>query len=264
MIRVYLVQQNVADHDWTKRVSIYHASVFNGVFHYVGRGQPGWRPPATTNSNREPAHISRSGRYVPPVFGDAIFDLVISATVRKRLAGLPNVEFNPVVFERLVDVPMPALGDFTWANQDFDTSAPDFESRQVNPDYEITTLPDVPEFHRTIGPYYSLLTPNLYEVEQHYDDVIEVTPQWGNYHESSDEPDPVKLSEKLLGQSPIIRSRGAFAFREDAFERIAPFLDLDYYAVAIAHVGEPEPSPHVDALLKRLEEEIESDEEDRR
>lgn len=247
-IRIYLVQRHEYFERWTHRNSVYHASVFNGVIHHVGRDQPGWSPPATTNSNRQPAHISRSGRFVPPVFGDAIYDVIVSEAVRQRLAKLANVEFNPVVFERLVDVPMPALGDFTWADQERDHSAPDYETRQLNPDYEFTALPDVPEFHRSIGKYYSLVVPALYEVEDHYSDIMEVMPDWGSYHDAR-EPEPVKLSEKLLSQSPIILS-DTFAFREDAFALIAPYLDLDYYAIAVVHVGY---DPEREAYLKSLE-----------
>lgn len=55
----------------------------------------------------------RSGRFVPDVFGSSFTLLVVSPKVREALSSLPNIGFNEVVFEQLVDLPMPRLGDFS-------------------------------------------------------------------------------------------------------------------------------------------------------
>ncbi|MEZ6147532.1 MAG: hypothetical protein R3B91_19330, partial [Planctomycetaceae bacterium] len=245
MIRIYAVRRMNVNHSTSKRVSQYHSRVFHGLSHYVNRGvvpRWQWRSPAKTNTNRELVHVSRSGALVPDVFGARIFELIVSERVRKRLQNVPEIEFNPVVFERLVDVPMPPLGDFTWCELEPDGNSPDDPESKLNPDYEFTHLPDIEEYHQTIGPYYSLLAPNIHDIIDEYNDTEEVMLHWGEYHKVGvgKSSKPVSLSLKLLKQCPIIRS-DAHIFRDDVFGLIAPFLDLDYYAVTMAHLGPREP-----------------------
>ena len=132
-MRVYVVESHSSFHDRGKRVCDLHETVFHGIGYYptleawVPRGgvnEKGegvvitrpldWRWPGVTNQNRELLHITRSGRFVPPVFSFLFTEFVVSPEVRKALSSLPNVGFNQVVFEQLVYMPMPKLVALSW------------------------------------------------------------------------------------------------------------------------------------------------------
>ena len=67
-----------------------------------------------TNSNREPLQITRSGGFVPHVFIPQHGSMVVSSEVSDKLQQIPNIETLPVQFDRLVNLPMPSLGDMSW------------------------------------------------------------------------------------------------------------------------------------------------------
>jgi len=80
--------------------------------------------------------------------------LVVSERLRQQCATLKGIRFRPVVFDRLVDVAMPPLGD----------PGPDPGSVYSLVDEWFEQLPDVKEFHDTIGRFYHVLVPDCYEL----------------------------------------------------------------------------------------------------
>lgn len=233
-MRVFAVSRLISMHDWSNRVGPLHTDVFHGESYFTNKRR-GWKPPAASNDNREPLHIRRSGRFVPHVFSGYSFDLVISPKVRQALSSVPHIEFNEVVFEHLVDVAMPELGDFSWFDRD------DIYDYNALPKEYLNAQPDVPGFHKAIGPYYQLLVPQILDVEEQYDDIETVPVNFGTYTHMM-RPKEIKVSVNLLRTCPIILSKGhrgyCLLFRQDAFALIAPFLDLDYFAIAVLTVGD--------------------------
>ncbi len=246
-MRMYFVDRKIISYSSSKRASVLHMRVFHGRSSYPDeRVTQDWRPPALTNRNRNPVHISRSGRYVPPIFGDRSYELIVNETIKERLSRLPNVEFVEVVFERLIDWSMPALGDFS----EFDTDPP----RDVVKESEqkLLTAPDVPEFHRTIGRYYSLLGANLHDMKGMYDDIQEIQVNFGSYVPPTMSMEPI-VSARALNDYPFLWGN-VHIFREDAFEIIAPYLDLDYYGIAfLVHPPRREKGRFVEHIERLME-----------
>lgn len=248
-MRAYVVERFNVFHDWSKRVGPLHKTVFHGVGYYptlaawksvpgvnetgeriVTTRPPDWRWPAVTNGNRDPLHIARSGCFVPPVFGSSFVFIVVSPEVREALSTLPKIAFNSVVLEQLVDLPMPKLGDFSWFQRK------DLEQYENDPDNLLKSLPHDPKYEQKVSEYCQLLPANLQDVVNKYADVISMPVDFGSYAYRS-RPTEVPVSQALLKEYPIVQTPH-LVFREDAFARIAPFLDLDYYAIAVLTLGE--------------------------
>lgn len=267
---VFVVEQHFTG--WNDRVDGYHAAVYHGAGEYpklkawepktafdkdgeqmLITRPPDWRWPAVTNENRDLLHITRSGRFVPALFSGSILanTLVLSPEIQKRLSSRKNVVFNDVVFEQLVDLAMPPLGDASW----YYTKAA--EKYGLDPDEYLRSLPHVPQFEKRVKGYRQLLPANFDDIAKSYSDIKLVTPEFGSYkHVTSigtgahlKEHRQIRVSEKMLEKYPIVQNPH-WLFREDAFERIAPFLDLDYYAIAVLAFDKP--SPHIDAYIKDM------------
>ncbi len=246
-MRIYAVVANSFFFDWCKRVGALHQSVYHGVAEYrtwvewvSSNNDPGeqwkidhkdgwrWRWPAVTNQNREPLHITRSGRCVPAVFGKSHKSMIVSPEVREALAGLPNVGFNTVVLEQLVDLAMPRLGDFSWYDR------PDLDQYEIDPDNLLRSLPHDPSFEPRVAGHRQLLPALFDDLAPRYTDVETRLMEFGSYAHVT-RPKDIRLSVAMLKDYPIVLSE-CFLFREDAFALIAPFLDLDYYAIAVISV----------------------------
>lgn len=271
-MQIYLVQEHSFFFNLCKRTSSLHDTVFHGIGYYPtyevwerASGIEGkrctvkdipdrdWRP-AVTNKTRESLHIARSGRFLPPMFATSLLarTLVISPELQKVLSPLRNIAFNDVVFEHLVNLPMPKLGDFSWYDRD------DIDKYDDHPGIYLWSLPHVSEFEKDVEGYRQLLPANFYNIEEEFEDIEYFTPDFGSYAhvtsfgtlaDSSDNRE-VPVSKKMMEKYPIVQTP-RFIFREDAFEMIAPFLDLDYYAIARFEFLEP--TPYLDMAFEGIE-----------
>ena len=239
-VRIYFIRHQMLNHVVGKRVWPYHLRVFHGDLSYESRirddGQvdPKWRRPSLLNDSRELPHVTRSGEFVPEIFG--MSDLMISPKVHERIKSFPGIDFQSVVFETLVDAPMPPLGDFS-------------SILERNPDHveeEYRSLPDVPRYHESIGTYRSILAPTIGELRETFPDTQEVSPVWGRYFRAS-KLDRVSFSRSYFETGAIVRGGSAWVLREDIFTAIAPFLDLDYYL--IDHI-DLDPPPRINPRQK--------------
>lgn len=233
-MEIYFVQQLNQVYTVSGRTCSYHRSIYHGMQSHPETLRHAEVPPTITNRNREPLHVRRSGRFVPKIwFGCAA--LIVADDVKTRLERLPNTEFLPVVFDRLTDIPMPALGDFSWYERITYPPGPE-------PDYELETKPDVPEFHSSIGRYWEILSVNRHELDSQPLDWCQVEINFGSYSGALSED--VLVSVSLLREYPFVWS-DAFQIREDAFAIIAPYLDLDYFAIA-RHWIDTDDDPNTD------------------
>lgn len=209
-----------------KRTGGVHQGAYHGCSKYLGESwekkRAGeWQRPALSNSNRERLHVSRSGRFVPAVWCPNSFDMVVSATVRQRLLELPGIEFQPVVFEKLVDLPLPPIADFS--------EDPDGLYCHTNTEEKIASLPDIARYHDDIGEYFKLLMPEYYDVGDSIKDEKIVDLQFGGYH--THYSTTVPLSVALLERHAMYREGRTFCLTEQAFEMLAPFLDVEYFLI---------------------------------
>ncbi|MBL8817852.1 MAG: hypothetical protein JNL58_17635 [Planctomyces sp.] len=209
-----------------KRVSDFHQCVYHGCCKYLGESYEKertgeWKRPALSNSNRERLHVSRSGRFVPPVSCPNSVEIVVSSAVKQRLSKLQGIEFQPVVFERLVDIPLPPIGDASDEAQGLYARTELAE--------KIAALPNIETYHREIGQYFKILMPQYYDVSDSIDDERPVELQFGRYYGRSSPTIP--FSVNLLRRHAMYRQGTTFCLTEEAFELLSPSLDLDYFLI---------------------------------
>ncbi len=220
-MEVYFLREHSSNHTVSFRTCPYHDAVFHGVCTERGSSFPPTPPPALNNSSREQLHVRRSGRFVPKIWM-SLAALVVSDEIKQSLSRLAGTEFLPVVFERLVDVPMPSLGDFSWYQRITYPPGPE-------PAYELETLPDIPEFHQNIGPYWEVLASNIYIPKRRPADAQRLELNFGSF--STTTVEPVLVSPSALAKHPFVWG-DILQLRKDAFEIIAPYIELDYLDVA--------------------------------
>lgn len=209
-----------------KRTGGAHQGVYHGCCKYLGESTEKnraseWRRPALSNTNRERLHVSRSGRFVPPVWCPNEFDLVVSTSVKQQLFEMQGIEFQPVVFEKLVDLPLPPIADIS---EDADGLY-----CKTNTEEKIASLPDVANFHNDIGEYFKLLMPRYCEVSDSIKDERLIDLQFGRYN--TDYSPTIPLSVTLLERHSMYQVGGTFCLTERAFELLSPSLDLDYFLI---------------------------------
>ena len=209
-----------------KRTGGAHQGVYHGCGMYLGEStekidSTAWQRPALSNTNRERLHVSRSGRFVPAVWCPNQFELVVCTPVKDQLFELQGIEFQPVVFEKLVDWPLPPTGD----------TSEDSDGLYCNADMKrkIASLPDCADFHHDVGEYFKLLMPRYCEVSDTINDEILIDLQFGRYNTLYSPTVP--LSVTLLERHAMYQVEGTFCLTERAFELLAPSLDLDYFLV---------------------------------
>lgn len=228
---VYLLSRATPMHNRSWRVGPLHQTVYNGESYYLDnspadeeeikrRRSSSGRP---TSKRRDLAHIIRSGAFVPDVFWVIGEELVVSPRVQRRLAKCRGcIDYKEVVFEKLVDVPMPALGDFSWLESKewyrFGSLEESFKS-----------LPHVPRFESRFRGYRHLDARFGRDVANEFNDLRPYRVWLRSYCDWM-QPTTVRLSDAALREYPVIADN-ELVFREDAFAQIAPFLDLDHFLI---------------------------------
>lgn len=227
---IFFLTSNRQMPDASNRISILHTEVFHGVGNYPEadqlekEGQDFPPIPGITNDYREPLHITRSGVFIPSVF-ILSGSLVVSQEVFDKLKKINNIEGEPVIFEKLVDLPMPALGDMSWYTRDLPYSD------DPDPVHEYDCLEDVPLLHKKAGAYYEILGAIRRDLPKDQWPLQTVKLNFGRYFSGWTYSDP-EVSRALLEKYPII-SGVNIILRGDVFAIIAPYLDLDYFAIDV-------------------------------
>ena len=166
-------------------------------------------------------YLVRNANEVPQVFEPHL--LVVSEEVMNRLRDMPHVAFNPVCFHKVVDFPVYRPGDFSFKQDE------EFQKVLAGGKIEefLDRLPDVPAIHGSLGRYYELVVARLRDLAPRYSvrPIKCVMPMAVGWQEE------FLLSAELLNDYPIVWS-GWTVFNAEAFARISPFLDRDYFEVA--------------------------------
>lgn len=233
---IFFVAMNVQMPDISNRIGALHWEVFHGQGRHpeadlIEEQDPlGFPPiPGITNDYREPLHITRSGVFIPPIFKISR-SLVVSQAVFDKIKHLKNIEGVPVVFEKLVDLPMPALGDMSWYTRDLPYAD------DPDPLHEYEYLEDVPALHQKAGNYYEILGVIRRDLPKDEWELQSVKLNFGRYFSPTSIPAP-ELSNALLEKYPVI-SGSRVVLRGDLFAILAPYLDLDYFAIDVISVDQ--------------------------
>lgn len=222
-MHVYIITRAIPKYIANWRVSAAHSEIYHG--HCVKDRDLG-KYPKLTNNDRRPLRIMRSIGIVPRVQMPAR-QLIVDAHLMSELSQIGGTQFLPVEFDRLVDIALPEVGDFSKMNA--------FVDAQIAGDTGLMykSVPDHPDYYRSIGPFYQVLCAGLHDLKGDYSDFVQVKPEWGSY--VGNNASPYDVSGTMSMRYPFVTT-GPLILREDAFKIIAPHLNLDYFAVAWADV----------------------------
>jgi hypothetical protein len=204
-------------------MSIYHYKLFNGQ---QASGTGFYRPatPFFGDKEKRPLWTRHNVRRIPEVFSP-MNSLVVSRRVRDALGELPFVEYRPVTFTELVDVPVPPLGDMSWTN---DPAMKKAARSKEWPSTLFDHLPEAsPERCRTVGDHYEMVVPRLKEAVAEFPEAREIIiPE----PYTIDKQNKLRVCPALLEKYPVFWW-GQTVFAEWAFRPLEPFLDRGYAEV---------------------------------
>ena len=199
----------------SKRLSAFHYDMFHGEIRRCGVKYP-HEPDATLeNTLREPLEVSRNVRSVPDLFCPSR-NFVVSRALRQKIEGVRNIEFLAVKIVKFIDYPY-APADFSFYDDPI----------CVDPEELFELLPDVPEFHERIGPYYEVLTAGTKDVAGQYESLKPISVYIGpsEYDERVEE----RLSEQMMTDYPILRGEWAMLLNDAVFQLIKDDIDWEFF-----------------------------------
>lgn len=198
------------------RIDSFHAEMFHGLAERDGEEYPHCPNVFAYSDSFGTLTISRSGRRVPEITQPS-GDFVVSESLAEKLKDVPNIRISPVAFKRLVDVEYEkgdlALGE-KWGYRD--------------PHDLLRLLPDVPEFHETIGSYFEIHTWRLQDVVDRYEDATDFALVEGM--PPMDEIKSIRLSKEMLSDYPILWF-GDTIVSEEVLHILRNDLDPDLFIV---------------------------------
>ena len=204
-----------------RRIKSFHANMFHGLAERDGKEVPHDTKVFANTEVFRPLLISRTGRHVPD-FCEPSTHFVVCERLARQLDGLPNIRLAPVVFKRLVDVEY-QKGDMTWAEK----------WGNVDPRQLLRTLPDVPDFHKTIGCYFEVQAYRWRDVIDKYPLASEITIE--ELTPPLQETSVIRLSAQMLEDFPIL-CYGTKIISETAFQLLAENIDREFFIVREYHL----------------------------
>ena len=174
-------------------------------------GKDPYRPSYLGNRSRKSLLLQRDGTDIPKMFKPG--QLIVSQELRQKFSTTPHVEFQEVVFEKLVRL------DPRDAKLDWQSKFGVLEADEI-----IERLPDCPELHQGCGNFFELIVHRVGDIRDKVPsgDVVAVTPN--DYDEES------LISSAMFKEYPVLWELGHF-FREDVFEIVKPYVVSPFFAV---------------------------------
>jgi hypothetical protein len=157
-------------------------------------------------------------------------NFVVSERVRTALESLPGLRFAAVAIERVISLPY-AAGDFSFADR------PEFRRNPAHfwDERAFRLWPDRPDLHAPIGPRYEVVVGNAHRRAPEYPEARDVLLPEPTGASAGEEAAP--LCARMLEERSMARTPRGTAMTPEAFGRIGPYLDQDYYAVAEVEIG---------------------------
>ncbi len=240
--RYYCIRASGKMHCYSWRTGIFHDDVYHGFEcdEYIHKmiapsdNTPFvyWRDYDRTLTSTSELHgytqrggckIVRSGRIVPDVFmpGPSKQNLVVNETLFRQASVASGVTGHLVEFVRLANVPLPALGDFTWELK--------AKKAKTYPTLRAILRRPVMPSSTVTAKYYFLAGVYLREVRHLFSDWREEKVEYGTYSQVNNEL--VLCSPEALSLYPLVNG----VMREDLFMTLAPFLNLDFCNVGVIY-----------------------------
>ncbi len=170
-----------------------------------------------------PVLCSQNVHRMPHVFKPST-SLIISSEVRRALGDLAHVVYLEVKFKKLVDYSYSA-GDFSYFSRKEYRRDPFGE----DPETLLDRLPDVPQLHNQIGPYFEVVNAKHMDIVDKFPnrEVLNFTyPYLGG-----NEPDSLEVSQDMLSEYPILWARCGILLTERVYTEIDRYIVKDYFTV---------------------------------
>jgi hypothetical protein len=200
------------------RIETFHYDMFHGLAERDGMAPPHDTPVYADSKAFSTLFISRTGRGVPEICQPSRH-LVVSEKYAQMLRGIRNIRLAPVIFKRLVDVDY-QKGNFGWRNK---------WGNVADPCDLLRNLPDVAEFHRTIGQHYELQGYRWRDLIARYPAAQETrifkgTPPW-------QETTVMKVSTEMLKDHPLFTFGTVIVMNQEIFSIVKDGFDRDFFVV---------------------------------
>lgn len=164
-----------------------------------------------------PLHIVRDGNHLPPITQCCLY-FVVNAQIKALLERVPNVRFEQVIFDKIVDF-FYEKGDFRIYRK-----AERIDVRELQ-----LAQPDVPKLHARIGSHYEVLTQSQADIVHEFPDAVEIRFGEDGWDLVPDEP-LLKLSEPMLAKYPLHHFEHHWTIMSPAlFAVLEPFFDFDFF-----------------------------------
>jgi hypothetical protein len=205
------------------RIRDFHFEMFHGRATRDGVASPHHVFLSLDNRPQSPLHLIRNAFATPDIFEPAE-NLIVSQAVRDKLERLPNIEFDPIVFEKLYWLEYQP-GDFSFYAAKEDRPAQYRGLPRLMNDL-CAKLPDKAEAHSSIGVYYEVVVASTRELRTRFDYTeIDVVLADGRDAEKR----TVDVLANFMSEYPLYNSRGLWVIEESLFEKLRSHFDWDYF-----------------------------------
>ena len=196
----YIAPRAGFEYNW--RIGRQHSQVYHGISKW--------------NGTMTALQVIRSGVYAPRCWWGEN-SLVVDARLAHLMESTFSISTFPVVFDKLVDLPMPALGTNLSHGKG---EAPEDDLLQE--------LPDISELHSKIG-VYRYLVPEDYPRSTQQTDEKELPIKFGAYNGVPDVT--VRFSQSFGEAHPLVRFGAVLQLNETLFEFLCTHLTPDFFAI---------------------------------
>jgi hypothetical protein len=208
------------------RIRDFHYEMFHGRATRNGVASPHHTYLSLHNAPQSPLQIVRNAFVIPSIFEPAE-NLVVSAAVHDELEGLPNISFQPVVFDRLYWLEYHA-GDFSFYAPKEERPA-QYRGLPRLVDRLPEKLPDAVLTRSEIGTYFEVVVASARTLRSDFQflepDVV--------LNDGRDaETRSVDVLPDLMDRYPLYNSRGLWIVEDALFHRLRAYFDWDYFDTA--------------------------------
>jgi hypothetical protein len=206
------------------RITPFHCAVFHGLIQRAG-----FTPvetsikapfPSPFNGYRIELEIIRSGRIFPDIVLP-VGTLLVTERVKAKWETIAHIELLETRTIKLVDLPMPNIGDLSWNDRMF----PIVDS--THPHCAFYADEDEPGLHRAAPAYWEVLLPTTAMLADNYRTAEERIVSFSS-DDSDDEPVSVLLSKVMLQEWPIVWWDVPIV-RDDVLDLVAPYCDWNFF-----------------------------------
>lgn len=194
-----------------------HAAFFHGKAK-LGGFYPTAHDFRITHEPDTPLQLHKNVYNIGDIFAPE-FELVVSNMVANRLAGIPNLELQPVQFDLLYSYPY-EVGDLGCGFKTYDAQM-EFIDR----------CEDDPALHLALGPFYHLEMLPVRSIREKYMDIEPTVVELDAEFQS------IPISCEIFSTHPAYSLGGTTIMCEAVFNCLEPYIDWNYFMHGSGPIG---------------------------